>query len=214
MRNSIVATFGIVLITIVGTGSGARAGVRPRVIDFAAAAIGGSVSTNTPDAPGSTSLDLDSSALTVTNVGADDASGLAVGDTITVSPTNIVYGIPLFGPLSPPLVVSWTDSLGAFQETFDDRMKNAGDSLVQIVSIGTITGPGASGGAEIQLIADSGPFTSAIGVLLLDNSGEQGVASTPPAIPEPSTWVLMLAGFAGLGYFGYKASRGTGSAAA
>src|SRR5580704_12716890 len=122
---------------------------------------------------------------------------LAVGDTITVSPTNIVYGIPLFGPLSPPLVVSWTDSLGAFQETFDDRMKNAGDSLVQIVSIGTITGPGASGGAEIQLIADSGPFTSAIGVLLLDNSGEQGVASTPPAIPEPSTWVLMLAGFAG-----------------
>ena len=39
-----------------------------------------------------------------------------------------------------------------------------------------------------------------------------GVTVTP--VPEPSTWVMMLAGFAGLGYFGYKASRGTGLAAA
>jgi PEP-CTERM motif len=36
---------------------------------------------------------------------------------------------------------------------------------------------------------------------------------TVTSAPEPSTWALMLAGFAGLGYFGYKASRRTGSAA-
>ena len=39
-----------------------------------------------------------------------------------------------------------------------------------------------------------------------------GVTVTP--VPEPSTWVMMLAGFAGLGYLGYKASRRTGLAAA
>jgi hypothetical protein len=37
--------------------------------------------------------------------------------------------------------------------------------------------------------------------------------STTPA-PEPLTWAMMLAGFAGLGYFGYKASRRTRLAAA
>ena len=39
-----------------------------------------------------------------------------------------------------------------------------------------------------------------------------GVTVTP--VPEPSTWMLMLAGFAGLGYFGYKASRAAGHEAA
>jgi choice-of-anchor C domain-containing protein len=33
------------------------------------------------------------------------------------------------------------------------------------------------------------------------------------AIPEPSTWVMMLAGFAGLSVFGYRARRRTASAA-
>ena len=28
------------------------------------------------------------------------------------------------------------------------------------------------------------------------------------AIPEPSTWAMMIAGFAGLGFAGYRASRG------
>ena len=27
------------------------------------------------------------------------------------------------------------------------------------------------------------------------------------AVPEPSTWAMMLAGFAGLGFAGYRASR-------
>lgn len=32
----------------------------------------------------------------------------------------------------------------------------------------------------------------------------------PPAIPEPSTWAMMLFGFAGLGFAGWRASRKTG----
>ena len=39
-------------------------------------------------------------------------------------------------------------------------------------------------------------------------------ASIPPSIPEPSTWAMMLAGFAGLGFLGYRASRRETAAAA
>jgi hypothetical protein len=34
------------------------------------------------------------------------------------------------------------------------------------------------------------------------------------SVPEPSTWAMMLLGFAGLGFAGYRASRRTGMAAA
>jgi hypothetical protein len=32
-------------------------------------------------------------------------------------------------------------------------------------------------------------------------------SSGASVIPEPSTWTMMLAGFAGLGFVGYRASR-------
>ena len=31
-----------------------------------------------------------------------------------------------------------------------------------------------------------------------------GIGNSPSAIPEPSTWAMMLLGFAGLGYAGYR----------
>jgi hypothetical protein len=33
------------------------------------------------------------------------------------------------------------------------------------------------------------------------------------AVPEPSTWAMLLLGFAGLGYLGYRGSRRTAAAA-
>jgi hypothetical protein len=36
----------------------------------------------------------------------------------------------------------------------------------------------------------------------------------PPAVPEPSTWAMMLIGFAGLGYAGHRASRKSAAVAA
>jgi hypothetical protein len=39
-------------------------------------------------------------------------------------------------------------------------------------------------------------------------SGDGVVAYSPAqAVPEPSTWVMMLAGFAGLGFLGYRRNR-------
>lgn len=43
----------------------------------------------------------------------------------------------------------------------------------------------------------------------IEESGSLSVTATP----EPSTWVMMLLGFVGLGYAGYRASRGSRTAA-
>jgi hypothetical protein len=38
------------------------------------------------------------------------------------------------------------------------------------------------------------------------------VVETSGAIPEPSTWAMMLLGFAGVGYLGYRRARGPNEA--
>jgi hypothetical protein len=34
-----------------------------------------------------------------------------------------------------------------------------------------------------------------------------GFIAAAPILPEPSTWAMMLVGFAGLGFAGYRATR-------
>jgi hypothetical protein len=50
--------------------------------------------------------------------------------------------------------------------------------------------------------------TSPIGCTLATNSANvSGTFSAGGTIPEPSTWVMMVLGFAGLGFAGYRSSR-------
>jgi PEP-CTERM motif len=59
---------------------------------------------------------------------------------------------------------------------------------------------------------------------LLDDAGEDFIAdgtyipvpngSTSPPVPEPSTWIMILLGFAGLAYAGYRSTRKAVSTAA
>jgi hypothetical protein len=88
---------------------------------------------------------------------------------------------------------------------------------------------------EIATIGDSGPYwcatnggcyphetPPAIGVSTVygespnEQTGLSGptVIATSGAVPEPSTWAMMLLGFAGLGFAGYRTSRKTVAAAA
>src|SRR6516162_3091537 len=80
-------------------GSAAQAAVHH--LDFGAVAIGGHITYTGSSLESSTALDLDSSLLTVSQVGSPDDSGLAIGDHIAVTNTNptppppitdIVYG--------------------------------------------------------------------------------------------------------------------------
>jgi hypothetical protein len=40
------------------------------------------------------------------------------------------------------------------------------------------------------------------------NFAVAGFQAFTPVVPEPSTWAMMLLGFAGLGYAGYRRARG------
>jgi PEP-CTERM motif len=57
---------------------------------------------------------------------------------------------------------------------------------------------------EVDGIVPTG-FASASGQFNFPNTD---ITSTfQPGVPEPSTWAMMLVGFAGLGFAGYRASR-------
>jgi hypothetical protein len=72
----------------------------------------------------------------------------------------------------------------------------------------TIIGP-VSGGA---IFNPGSSFATSAGTLVIRSVS--GGATFTATIPEPSTWAMMLLGFAGLGFAGYRASRRTGIAAA
>jgi PEP-CTERM motif len=43
--------------------------------------------------------------------------------------------------------------------------------------------------------------------ILVSTFGESGNFTIGTAVPEPSTWAMMLIGFAGLGYASYRRSK-------
>jgi hypothetical protein len=60
------------------------------------------------------------------------------------------------------------------------------------------------------------PFTMRLGSDGLDKGPDEAevlnwsidiTASSDTNVPEPASWVMMLLGFAGLGFVGYRASR-------
>jgi hypothetical protein len=67
-------------------------------------------------------------------------------------------------------------------------------------------GPALTADAQQYLITFSSPIESANDTIQLTTAGH--------AIPEPSTWAMMLLGIAGLGFVGYRASRKNEPAAA
>jgi hypothetical protein len=61
------------------------------------------------------------------------------------------------------------------------------------------TGPQLYTGAESAPVFSPGHFGVRTGSLI--------VTVATPAVPESSTWAMMLMGFAGLGYAGHRAGR-------
>jgi hypothetical protein len=209
MQSSTVAALGVVMMTAVGTASSVQA----QVIDFGAVAVGGSVSYGGATLDSSTAFELGTSVLTVSTVGTADASGLAVGDVITVFPTNIVYGSGSSGTLSTPVVKMWTDSLGTFEETLTDvdSVDRSSANAITIDLAGTLTGPGFSDVPAFLILSANqagGPgFAMSASLTNTAMNGESIPPPLPVMIPEARTWAMMLIGFAGLGLTGYRRGR-------
>ena len=83
----VVPALAAAFIATVGASSAAQAAR----IDFAFVALGNGISAAPTPLQDATSLNLDGSILIVSGTGAGDASGLAPGNTFSVSPTDIIF---------------------------------------------------------------------------------------------------------------------------
>src|ERR1700733_6998031 len=92
--------------------------------------------------------------------------------------------------------------------TLPRRLPNKPDSVSGLAYLppGSHTPPGAFGNPR--------PVQVAPAEIKLLNPEDLVLSVSTTPVPEPSTWAMMPAGFAGLGYFVYKASRRTRLAAA
>jgi hypothetical protein len=204
MKRRAIALLGAAGIATLAASTAAEAAI----IDFGVAVADGAPTYMGTSLDMSNVLDLDQSTLLVVEKGADDASGLPLFSTITLtadtSPASseIIYG---FGtgpsPLGADVVLSWTGSTG---DTFTETLTTVTSiSRAMTNQIGmTLTGT----------VSDAdGVFTDAPVLVSLTANQANGpgealsisfthTSSFGPAIPEPSTWVMMGLGFGALGY--------------
>ena len=87
----------------------------------------------------------------------------------------------------------WTARFRTSQLVFETKSPFFDASQTEWISLGSRSGLSADIGSVFT-------FTS--------------VPPPTPAVPEPSTWAMLLIGFAGLGYAGYRAWRKSAALAA
>jgi probable HAF family extracellular repeat protein len=103
-------------------------------------------------------------------------------------------------------VVSLGRQLGS-TESFATGINDAGQVVGGSLFSGSSRATEWSGGSIINLGGLPGAqFSEPTGM----NNAGQAVGSSefiPPAVPEPSTWAMMLLGFAGLAWAGYRRAK-------
>lgn len=185
-------------------GMGAASAARSATLDFAVSVLDGQdIGFTGATLDSSSAFNFDGAALLVSAVGAGDESGLSAfpssADSVTITPSNVVYGSGTgSSPLSSDVVKSWTGANGdVFTETLTDiKSINRGTAnAITVFLTGTVSD-------TLGLFDD----TSVNFILSANEVGGPGTAisagftNTTAPIPEPSTWVMMVLGFAGLGY--------------
>jgi hypothetical protein len=95
--------------------------------------------------------------------------------------------------------VSWLDSNGKTGSVMFTGVK---ESDADFDRLGIVSDDGET----LRRVAVSVPPSEAAGERFKEFEQIE-LSSVTPVIPEPSTWVMMLLGFAGLGFVGYRAAR-------
>jgi hypothetical protein len=191
----VVPALSAVLLATIGASSAAQAAR----IDFSFVALGSGIIAAPEPLQDATSLDLDGSIISVSGIGVGDASGLAAGNTIAISPTDIVFGSV---SAADPVTKSWTGTFGAFTETLTtvSSIDRTSPNSITIDLSGTVTGAGFHA-VPVSMIIDATQSGGPGNVISVSGSNSSG-----STIPEPSTWVMMVLGFAGLGYAAVRRS--------
>jgi probable HAF family extracellular repeat protein len=151
--------------------------------------------TNLPGLPGST----DSVATGINDFGQAVGYSGFIGDTLYATEWSHGSVIDLGG--LPGSTSSIADSINDFGQVVGWSHVGGTDVATEwshgsVIDLGSP--PGSAGG-----IADSiNDFGQVAGWLIPEPEPEP-----PAAIPEPSTWAMMLLGFTGLGFAGYRRAR-------
>ena len=130
-----------------------------------------------------------------------DGSGGTVGTTLNLSGATISYDETTNSFLASPLTATGTNggtynytaiNFGILDYTSTTNSSNTIDIAIQGFVIGAATNPIEEEqlGAENTTFHENGPA----GELVLQVA----------AVPEPSTWAMMMLGFAGLGFMAYR----------
>jgi hypothetical protein len=210
----VVPAVAAAFLATVGAGSAAQAAL----INFGVSAISGNDLSYTTGSSldMSTAFDFGASPLAVTSTGPGDASGLTTlkfpptsNMFVTLTPTDIDYGT---GTLGAPVVKSWTGGNGdSFVETLTkvEEIDRGTPDAITVTLEGTVTDSlGLFHGSPVEFIMQAnqvkGPGTAIVA----------NFTNSTITIPEPSTWVMLALGFAGLGYAAVRRSAKDRSALA
>ena len=211
MKCSATAAFGAVVIAMLGASSATHAAA----VNFDFSAFDASILHDGTSLSDSTFLDLDDALELVTSVVPGEASGLVEGDVITLagatSPTlsnAIIYGSGP-GPLGANVILSWPMVSGPGVDAFTETLTTvttivtapSDPDFIAVTLTGTITDSmGLFMNAPVVLMFTATQAGANIPSVAFSNS----TTGVTPAIPEPSTWVMMALGFGGLGYAGFR----------
>ncbi len=199
MKNSLIAA--LIVAAMASLGSVSVANATTNVIDFSAAPASGHASYAGANLGSATTFNLGTTSFIVGAVGTDDTTGVASGDAVSITPK---YDITLaVGALSQDLTKAWTTSQGAFVETLTSITYVGGfGNFLNVSFSGTVTGPGFSDVAASMSLSAS--QNGGHGHSIAYSVSDSATATVATGVPEASTWTMMLAGFAALGFAGYR----------
>jgi hypothetical protein len=191
MKNSVLAAMSIAMVATLGSVSASSA--KTVDIDFALAPIGANISYVGSNLGTATSFNLDTPVYYIVQaINAGDQSGLSLGSLeVTITGDKV---IDLTVGAKTNLVKAW----GGYTETLTSVQKviQGANSLTVYLS-GVLNGNGVTNEAVDLILSanQAGGAGSSIG---------ETITNTTVAVPEISTWAMMLSGFAAIGFAGYR----------
>jgi hypothetical protein len=107
--------------------------------------------------------------------------------------------------------IGGTQSSGSTLASLFGGNSNTSLDVSQLDStLGPFTTASYSGSTSFPFTSSANPFSLSLGVAIITNGGTTTGDLAVSAVPEPSTWAMMILGFAGIGFMAYRRKVKTG----